>query len=340
MGDLEVPSSEEVCGLLSVAKLNFDQPDQILGGPVFHHRLSLFLVTYLELVAQRPAADISVEDTQILLKAQEFLQAGETPPVEEGGFPDYLVFWDICTEVKEYVCTFESLQVRSIKNRPPKNEWDRDYVYLAEAHEMLMELFNQSFIRMKRMAPTLEQDQVNLGIIKDYLTTGTFKAPLVKPEVLLKRVGPRLRGFDKEAEELFQKLGSFKNQVSYIGLRELRDLGVQGLRAEWRRSRLLMERISIGNVGVPGKTDDLFSGGFKKKISNESDGQSDEADLARYLKHINDFVCAQMRSPDYGGIPELEAAVNFYIEELDRIAAEEEAKTNPKRPPQQEHPDS
>jgi hypothetical protein len=231
------------------------------------------------------------------------------------------LFNEIATEFKEWIFIYEPLSLRQAKQRPDdKLSTTHNHIYLSEGYEAISDLFKRSILGMKRSLPTLQNDQVTLGMFRDFLQTGKCEMPLVKPEILATRYSKEFVNFENTVKDYHDRLGTFRQRIELVDLRVVMDFGVTGLREEWRDNQAILERIHLEFLGVSGKEEELFQISFKEKIKRSADQnkEDDEEKLHRFFKTINAFLVKIGSSKDYEGSPEMEIALGAYFEEKER----------------------
>ncbi|MFT4552768.1 MAG: hypothetical protein ACI9S8_001395 [Chlamydiales bacterium] len=294
-----------------------------------HLKLMIYyIIGLLELCLMKHADELTLQSLKILTNASAQLPYLVTNPESKLKSKEYLdeiggeqLFNEIANEVKEWIFIYEPLTLREGKQRPKdKLTTTHNHIFLNEGYEAISDLFKRSILSMQRTLPALQAEQVTLGMFRDFLQTGKFVMPLVKPELLASRYTREFETFEQRIKDIHDKLGNFRNRIELVDLKIILDYGVTGLREEWRDNQAIIERIHLEFLGVPKKEEELFIPSFMKKIQkSESDKQdTDESRLYSFFKKINEFLLKISKSPDYDGSPEMEVALGAFINERER----------------------
>lgn len=290
-----------------------------------HHLawMSTYIVCLFELALNKHADILTIGDLRLILDASAHLphlQVSEAEKEKSKKFLDSIgglaLYKEIALEVREWIFIYEPSVLRKSKERPDhKSDGRNDHLYLQEGYHAILDLLRRSVRDIQSFLQGVRREDISLGMLREYLRSGSCAAPVVKPEALADRYKPVFEKYQKRVKELHTKLGNFRNHVQRVDLHMIVDMGLSGLRDIWAQNSFIKDRIYLEYFGVPEKADQIFKQAFISKIQSNisKQKQNDDGNLYHYVKLVNDFIIEIKNSKDYQGSPEMEIALSTYI---------------------------
>lgn len=238
---------------------------------------------------------------------------------DKQGFAEFLehfggdqAFKAIARDMKEFIFMNEPAEMRQLKKRPAKSDEKFDYLYLKETVEVVRQVFREEFKKMRNVAPGLLPRQVSLDDLRFWLDHKQVKIdPLSSPEALLKKYIELIATHAKKCETKLEHLKK-ESEVSIEPLDWYR-LSVWG--REWYQLFVqplvfFRSRFHVFEIGYSEDEDKVFKKDFLGTVRR---GDEKENLIFEYFKEVNSFIFQINASKWVGGIPEMQAALYFFL---------------------------
>lgn len=281
----------------------------------------------LENVFKRPLNEIHLPDLDFLTVASEYVRAGVEVKAEEAfitALKDQEVMGalhDVITEMKELIYMMEPSEVRQKKNRPAKSDTSRDHEFLTEASQLLNRTFMQNYRAMVVKYPGLLPAQVSLQGISGWLENQSMAVDVIQdPGKLVKTYRERIEAFQSNLDTHYQAIPAEISR-QFDGndfLSPLAIWGIMRLKTHWRNTGAIAGRLKLESLGKQRPEPDYFHPGYWARVEK---GVAGEDKMAAYLSHIAQFVGEISASPKVGGMPEMQGALYYVIQQKQQAAS-------------------
>ncbi|SCA63285.1 hypothetical protein SCG7109_AL_00060 [Chlamydiales bacterium SCGC AG-110-M15] len=264
--------------------------------------LSCSIIHSLRQVKDKSLENLYVQDVNFLLEIQQRLN--ELPPEELSADNEWHFLQSIATETKEFILMHESEEERKVKNRPSKNDFSKDFVYLTESFHLFMYMFEQQFAQLEKKYPDVPPFIINMQVIQDMSMKKPFKIPTMRKIRIINKHKRTIEQYMQNISEKYELLPpELQEQVKELDYFLISLWGTKAVRYLWSKVPCLKER---ANLPVLGES-------LEKTQSVLFDGFPENDPLSSYIKAVHQFLTDAESTEDFTGTKTMFASLYYYL---------------------------